>query len=189
MCFHFSISTTELKLKIVLHLHVKMLVFTVLQNVKGEKKVPTSEMHKARMYIHSIHNTTLLLREEWKLGQAAHKAPLHSPVRCTVGVDLHVEPAGILVQVRHELRHCGVATWRHHIAGIHRPVCGLLHRAQARRNCYSPGQVRQGHDSGAALAHRCGSANSERDGIQERQLQNLHVQAHVENIVGVSAGV
>ena len=121
-------------------------------------------------------------------GLKADEAALHSAIGRAVGVDLDVEPARVLPDVRHQLRHSGVAARRICAARVHHPVGGLVHCAQAGGDGHVPGEVVEGHHIGAALAEAGDGADAERHGLEEGQLQDLHVQAHVEDVVGVPAG-
>ena len=115
----------------------------------------------------------------------AHKATPDGAIRRAVGVNLDGEPASALANVGHKLRHRGVATWHRRAARVHHPVGGLVHCAQARRNGHVPGEVVEGHHRGGVLAQAGRCADGEGQGVEEGQLQDLHVEAHVEDVVGV----
>ena len=66
---------------------------------------------------------------------------------------------------------------------------GLVDRAEARRRGNVPGEVIEGHDGGAALAKRFSGSDGEGCGAQERHLEDLHVQAHVEPVISVPEGM
>ena len=64
----------------------------------------------------------------------------------------------------------------------------LVDGAEARRGRDVPGEAIEGHHRGGVLVQALDGADGEGCGAKEGHLEHLHVEAHVETVVGVSAG-